>query len=51
MNEPHSIRGAEFPNRMAMSPMCINSGTPEGLATDFHVVHYRAPADTVGRAA
>ncbi|MFC8303313.1 NADPH dehydrogenase NamA [Specibacter sp. NPDC057265] len=42
--EPHSIRGVEFPNRIAMSPMCMHSGTPDGFATDFHVVHYGARA-------
>lgn len=42
--DPITIRGVEFRNRIAMSPMCMHSGTPDGKATTFHHVHYGARA-------
>lgn len=42
--EPITIRGVELRNRIAMSPMCMHSGTPEGRVTQFHHVHYGARA-------
>ncbi|MDI9897454.1 NADPH dehydrogenase NamA [Rhodococcus sp. IEGM 1381] len=42
--EPYEIRGVTFRNRVAMSPMCMHSATAEGVATDFHVMHYGARA-------
>lgn len=40
--EPIVIRGVEFKNRIAMSPMCMHSATDDGKVTDFHLVHYGA---------
>ncbi|WP_027020837.1 NADPH dehydrogenase NamA [Corynebacterium sputi] len=42
--EPYSIRGVEFRNRIAMSPMCMHSANPQGEVQDFHLVHYGARA-------
>ncbi|WP_284989538.1 NADPH dehydrogenase NamA [Arthrobacter sp. efr-133-TYG-120] len=42
--EPYAIRGVSFRNRIAMSPMCMHSATAQGVATDFHVVHYGSRA-------
>lgn len=42
--DPFSIRGVSFRNRIAMSPMCMHSATADGVATDFHVMHYGARA-------
>lgn len=42
--EPITIRGTEFRNRIAMSPMCMHSAGPDGRITDFHIVHYGARA-------
>ncbi|WP_336964863.1 NADPH dehydrogenase NamA [Acinetobacter pittii] len=42
--QPITIRGVEFKNRIAMSPMCMHSATEDGYITDFHVVHYGARA-------
>ncbi|WP_413990750.1 NADPH dehydrogenase NamA [Labrys okinawensis] len=42
--EPITIRGTEFRNRIAMSPMCMHSAGPDGKVTDFHLVHYGARA-------
>ena len=41
---PITIRGTTFRNRIAMSPMCMHSGTADGLVTTFHHVHYGARA-------
>ncbi|WP_435063817.1 NADH:flavin oxidoreductase/NADH oxidase [Halobaculum sp. EA56] len=35
---PLTLRGTEIPNRVFVSPMCQYS-SPEGLATDWHLVH------------
>ncbi len=42
--EPITIRGTEFRNRIAMSPMCMHSADDDGRVTDFHMVHYGARA-------
>ncbi|MCU4539200.1 NADPH dehydrogenase [Acinetobacter bereziniae] len=42
--QPITIRNTEFRNRIAMSPMCMHSATPDGHSTDFHIVHYGARA-------
>lgn len=42
--QPVTIRGIEFRNRIAMSPMCMHSATEDGYASDFHVIHYGARA-------
>lgn len=42
--EPMIIRGVRFKNRIAMSPMCMHSGTTDGRVTNFHHVHYGARA-------
>ncbi len=35
---PLELRETEFPNRVAVSPMCQYS-SPDGVATDWHLVH------------
>lgn len=35
---PLQIRGVRSPNRVMVSPMCMYA-SPEGLATDYHLVH------------
>lgn len=35
---PLRLRGTEFPNRIAVSPMCMYSST-DGYANDWHLVH------------
>lgn len=42
--EPLALRGVTLPNRVMMSPMCQNRATAEGLATDWHLVHYGSRA-------
>lgn len=42
--EPFTIRGVSFRNRIVMSPMCMHSATADGVATDFHVMHYGSRA-------
>ncbi|MFC9550034.1 NADPH dehydrogenase NamA [Rhodococcus sp. NPDC056960] len=42
--EPITIRGTEFRNRIAMSPMCMHSADEHGRVRDFHLVHYGARA-------
>ncbi|MFD7505877.1 NADPH dehydrogenase NamA [Streptomyces sp. NPDC059850] len=42
--EPITIRGTEFRNRIAMSPMCMHSADEGGHVRDFHLVHYGARA-------
>lgn len=42
--EPFALRGVEFRNRIAMSPMCMHSAGDDGKVTDFHTVHYGARA-------
>ena len=46
--EPLKLRGAQLPNRIAVSPMCQYSCT-DGMATDWHFVHLATRA--VGGAA
>lgn len=41
---PITIKGTEFKNRIAMSPMCMHSADEDGNVTDFHLVHYGARA-------
>lgn len=42
--EPITIRGSEFRNRIAMSPMSMHSADAHGRVSDFHWVHYGARA-------
>ncbi len=42
--EPFTIHGVSFRNRIVMSPMCMHSATADGVATDFHVMHYGSRA-------
>lgn len=42
--QPITIRGVEFRNRIAMSPMCMHSANAEGQTNDFHMIHYGARA-------
>lgn len=41
---PITIKGTEFKNRIAMSPMCMHSADKDGNVTDFHLVHYGSRA-------
>lgn len=36
---PLTVRGVTLTNRVMVSPMCTYSSGPNGLATDFHLVH------------
>lgn len=36
---PLVLRDVRFPNRIGVSPMCMYSSGPDGVATDFHLVH------------
>ncbi len=38
--EPLALRDVRLPNRVMVSPMCQYSATPDGFATDWHLVHY-----------
>src|SRR5690554_2391007 len=39
--EPIKVKDTEFKNRVMMSPMCMYSvEKKDGIATDFHFVHY-----------
>lgn len=37
---PVTLRGLRLRNRIVISPMCQYSATPDGLATDWHLVQY-----------
>jgi 2,4-dienoyl-CoA reductase-like NADH-dependent reductase (Old Yellow Enzyme family) len=41
---PFTLRGIQFRNRVFLAPMCQYAATPEGHATDWHLVHYGARA-------
>lgn len=41
--EPYQIKDLTLKNRIVMAPMCMNMAT-DGLATDWHVVHYSTRA-------
>lgn len=41
---PIKIKGVEFRNRIMMSPMCMYCAEDDGLATDWHFVHYGSHA-------
>ncbi|MBO2518379.1 MULTISPECIES: NADPH dehydrogenase NamA [Limnochorda] len=41
---PYPIRSLTLRNRIVMSPMCMYSATEDGVATDWHLVHYGARA-------
>ncbi|MET2010762.1 NADH:flavin oxidoreductase/NADH oxidase [Microbacterium chocolatum] len=36
---PLELRAVTLPNRIGVSPMCMYSAGPDGVATDFHLVH------------
>jgi 2,4-dienoyl-CoA reductase-like NADH-dependent reductase (Old Yellow Enzyme family) len=40
--DPLSLGSLTLPNRVAVSPMCTYSSGCQGLAADFHLVHYGA---------
>jgi NADPH2 dehydrogenase len=42
--ESFSLKGVTFKNRIAMAPMCQYSADNDGLATDWHYIHYTARA-------
>ncbi len=44
---PYTIRGVTLRNRVVMSPMAMYSAQEDGLATEWHLVHYGARA--IGR--
>lgn len=37
--DPLVVRGVRFPNRIAVSPMCMYSAGDDGVATPWHTVH------------
>lgn len=41
---PYTTRSVTLRNRIVLSPMCMYSATEEGVATDWHLVHYGARA-------
>ena len=41
---PLTVRGVTLPNRIGVSPMCQYTCGPDGLATDWHLVHLGARA-------
>lgn len=41
---PLDVRGIRLRNRIAMAPMCQHSAGSDGVATDWHRVHYGARA-------
>ena len=42
--DPITLRDLEIPNRIWVSPMCQYSATEDGVATDYHLVHYGSRA-------
>jgi 2,4-dienoyl-CoA reductase-like NADH-dependent reductase (Old Yellow Enzyme family) len=38
--EPYTLRSVTMKNRIVVSPMCTYSAAADGLATDWHFVHY-----------
>jgi len=38
--DPFPLRGVTLPHRIAIAPMCTYHAGPDGLATDWHFVHY-----------
>ena len=42
--ERFSVRGVEFRNHIAMSPMCMHSAGDDGKVTEFHHIHYGSRA-------
>jgi NADPH2 dehydrogenase len=42
--ENYQIKNLKLKNRVVMPPMCMYSSKEDGLATDFHLVHYGARA-------
>ena len=42
--QPFTIKGLTLRNRLVMSPMCQYSAGDDGVATDWHFVHYGARA-------
>lgn len=41
---PFRLRGIEFRNRTVLSPMCQYAAAEDGLASDWHLLHYGARA-------
>jgi len=41
---PLQIKGLSLKNRIGMSPMCMYCAGEDGLATDWHFVHYSTRA-------
>ncbi|MBV6760236.1 NADH:flavin oxidoreductase/NADH oxidase [Rhodococcus opacus] len=39
MFSPIDVRAVTFPNRIGVSPMCMYSAGPDGVATQWHTVH------------
>ncbi len=42
--ENYQIKNLKLKNRVVMPPMCMYSSKDDGIATDFHLVHYGARA-------
>ncbi len=41
---PYKLGNIELKNRLVMPPMCMYSGTLDGMATEFHYTHYETRA-------
>lgn len=39
-----SIKGISIKNRIVMAPMCMYSADSDGMANDWHFVHYASRA-------
>ncbi len=44
LNQTLKIKDLDIKNRVVMPPMCMYSAAEDGIATDFHVVHYATRA-------
>lgn len=42
--EPYTLRNLTLKNRIVMAPMCQYSARDDGMATDWHLVHYTTRA-------
>jgi len=40
LSDPCTLRGITLKNRIVVSPMCTYQGAPDGIAKDWHLIHY-----------
>ncbi len=40
----YKLKNTQLKNRIVMPPMCMYSAGNDGMATDFHLVHYTTRA-------